>query len=394
MEKGDNNMRIIVAPDSFKGSLTAAEAAAGIELGVKRVFPQAETITIPLADGGEGTVSALVSATGGHIISKEVTGPLGERVRAQFGILGDGKTAVVEMASASGLPLVPPEKRNPLLTTTYGTGELIRAALNEGCRRIIIGIGGSATNDGGAGMAQALGIKLTDSNGKDISFGARGLSRLAHIDVSTLDTRFTEVEVLVACDVDNPLIGPKGAAAVYGPQKGADPQMIKDLDLILQRFAVIIHRDLRMDIMDIPGAGAAGGLGAGLLAFLKAKLVPGVQLILEAGNMEDILRKGANLVITGEGAINRQTVYGKTPIGVAKLAQKYDIPVIAIVGSMEPGAEIVYSQGIDAVMPITPGPISLAEAMERAEELMPAAAERAMRLLMVGLSLSQPTKQT
>ncbi|MGB3932729.1 MAG: glycerate kinase [bacterium] len=381
-------MRIIIAPDSFKGSLTAAEVAASIERGVKRVLPQAETIPVPLADGGEGTVDALVSATGGRLVTKEVTGPLGERVKVSYGLLGDGETAVIEMAAASGLPLVPLEKRNPMLTTTYGTGELILAALDEGCRRIIIGIGGSATNDGGAGMAQALGVKLLDEEGLDIPYGAAGLARLDRIDISSLDRRLAQVEVLVACDVDNPLTGPRGAARVYGPQKGADPQMVEELDQILERFAAIILRDLGKDVKDIPGAGAAGGLGAGLMAFLNGRLAPGVELVLAAVKLEERIQKGADLVITGEGAINEQTVYGKTPIGVAKLAKRYHLPVIAIAGSIEPGAEAVFGAGIDAVVAIPPGPMTLAEAMEGAGKLVADCAEGVMRLLLVGGKIS------
>ncbi len=380
-------MKIVIAPDSFKGSLTAAEAAARIEVGVRKIFPRAQTVQIPLADGGEGTVAALVSATKGSIKTRRVTGPLGEKVAAQFGLLGDGDTAIVEMAAASGLPLVPPDKRNPMRTTTYGTGELIRAALDEGCRRIIIGIGGSATNEGGAGMAQALGVNLMDKEGKAIGPGAEGLAQLSHIDISTLDPRISQVEVLVACDVDNPLTGPRGAAQIYGPQKGADSRMVAELDQILERFAFLLRRDLGLDVEDLPGAGAAGGLGAGLMAFLGAKLVPGVQLVLEAVKLEEILQKGADLVITGEGAINHQTIYGKTPIGVAKLARKYNVPVIAIVGSIEPGAEAVYSEGIDALMAITSGPMSLTKAMAKSAELITAASERAMRLLTVGAKL-------
>ena len=263
-------------------------------------------------------MDALVSATGGRLVTKEVTGPLGERVKASYGLLGDGETAVIEMAAASGLPLVPLEKRNPMLTTTYGT--LIPAALDEGCRRIIIGIGGSATNDGGAGIT-ILGVKLLDEEGLDIPYGAAGLARLDRIDISSLDRRLAQVEVLVACDVDNPLTGPRGAARVYGPQKGADPQMVEELDQILERFAAIILRDLGKDVKDIPGAGAAGGLGAGLMAFLNGRLAPGVELVLAAVKLEERIQKGADLVITGEGAINEQTVYGKIPIGVAKLAK-------------------------------------------------------------------------
>jgi len=385
--KGVRLVKIVIAPDSFKGSLTAEEAAKGIEAGVKRIYPRAQTIKIPLADGGEGTVAALVAATGGRIRMSKVTGPLGEPVEAPWGILGDGETAVVEMAAASGLPLVPPGRRNPLLTTTYGTGELIGAALAEGCRRIIVGIGGSATNDGGAGMAQALGVGFYNEEGKEIPPGAAGLAGLARIDISTLDPRISQVEVLVACDVDNPLTGPNGAARIYGPQKGAGPKMVEELDGILHRFASLLRRDLGQDVEDIPGAGAAGGLGAGLMAFTGARLVPGVQLVLEAVKLEEILEEGVDLVITGEGAINHQTIYGKTPVGVAKLAQKYKVPVIALVGCIEPGAEVVYDAGIDALKAIVPGPMSLEEAMARAAELISAAAERAMRFLAVGASL-------
>jgi len=381
-------MRIIIAPDSFKGSLTAAEVAESIARGIKRVLPEAETVTVPLADGGEGTVAALVSATGGRLVRKKVTGPLGDRVEAHFGLLGDGETAVIEMAAASGLPLVPPEKRNPMVTTTYGTGELIRAALEEGCRRIIIGIGGSATNDGGAGMAQALGVKLLDEQGQDIPYGAAGLAKLDRIDTSSLDRRLAGVEILVACDVDNPLTGPRGAARVYGPQKGADPQMVEELDEILERFAAILHRDVGVAVKDTPGAGAAGGLGAGLMAFLKGRLAPGVELVLAALKLEERLREGADLVITGEGAINGQTVFGKAPIGVAKLAKRYHIPVVAIAGSIEPGGEAVFAEGIDAVAAIPPGPLSLAEAMAGAGELVADCAERVMRLLLVGRKIA------
>jgi len=259
-------VKIVIAPDSFKGSLTALEAANAIEDGFRRVFPEAEIVKVPMADGGEGTVQSLVDATGGRIVKRIVTGPLGDKVEAQFGILGDGKTAVIEMASASGLPLIPPHKRNPMVTTTYGTGELIKAALDMDCRKFIIGIGGSATNDGGGGMAQALGVKLLDKDGNDIPFGGKGLLKLNRIDISTLDPRIAESEIVVACDVDNPLTGPRGAARVYSPQKGATPEMVEILEKALERFAEVVKRDLGKDVKNIPGAGAAGGLGAGLMA--------------------------------------------------------------------------------------------------------------------------------
>lgn len=379
-------MRVVIAPDSFKGSLTALEVADAVEKGLRRVIPDLEAIKVPMADGGEGTVQSLVDATGGRIIKRKVTGPLGEEVEAQFGILGDGVTAVIEMASASGLPLVPPEKRNPMITTTYGTGELIKAALDMGCRKFIIGIGGSATNDGGAGMAQALGVKLLDKDGKQIPFGGGGLLKLERIDISTLDPRIRESEIVVACDVDNPLTGPRGAARVYAPQKGATPEMVEILDEALKRFAEIIRRDLGKDVENVPGAGAAGGLGAGLMAFLNAELRSGVEIVIETVKLEEKM-KGADLVITGEGGIDSQTVFGKTPIGVAKTAKRFNLPVIAIAGGISDDASVLYRHGIDAMVSIIPRPMSLEEAMSRGAELVADAAERAARLLLLGMKL-------
>ncbi|WP_406677747.1 glycerate kinase [Moorella sp. ACPs] len=375
--------RIVIAPDSFKESLDAPAVAAAIAEGIKRVFPEAETVPVPMADGGEGLTTTLVAATGGRVITTTVTGPLGQPVHAAWGILGDGATAVVEMAQASGLPLVPREKRNPLFTTTYGTGELIRQALDAGCRRLIVGIGGSATNDGGAGMAQALGVKLLDARGRDIGPGAAGLEELERIDIQGLDPRVKEAEILVACDVDNPLCGPRGAAAVYGPQKGATPEMVPRLDAALARLADIIERDLGKDVRELPGAGAAGGLGAGLVAFLNASLRRGIELVMEAVDLDGILAKGADLVITGEGEINHQTAFGKVPAGVARVAGKYGIPVVALVGSIGEGASTVYNHGIKGFMSIVPRPVPLAYCLENAATLLADAAERLMRLLTV-----------
>lgn len=287
------------------------------------------------------------------------------------------------MAAASGLPLVPPEKRNPLLTTTYGTGELILAALENGCRKLIIGIGGSATNDGGAGMAQALGAQLLDANGKPIPFGGAALANLARIDVSTLDPRLAECEVLLASDVINPLCGAQGASAVYGPQKGATPEMVVQLDNALAHYADIIQRDLGVDVRDMPGAGAAGGLGAGLIAFLKAKMMPGIDIVIQATNLVAEL-KDADLVFTGEGRIDSQTARGKVPTGVAKKAKEFGLPVIALAGEIADDYQIVYQHGIDAVLGIAPGPISLSQSMAEAERLIADAAERAMRLFQCG----------
>ena len=375
-------MKIVVAPDSFKGSLTALEVADAIKEGIRRVMPEAEIDEVPMADGGEGTVQALVDATGGQMITEEVCDPLGNQIKANFGILGDGQTAVIEMAAASGLPLVPEGKRNPMFTTTYGTGELIRAALDRGCRKLIVGIGGSATVDGGAGMAQALGARLLDKDGNEVPRGGGGLEHLDRIDLSQLDPRIGEATTVVACDVDNPLVGPRGGPEVYGPQKGATPEMVKKLDKYLDRYADIIKRDLGADVKEAPGAGAAGGLGAGLMAFLNAELKLGIDIVIDASGLEQHL-KDADLVITGEGKIDRQTIYGKTPIGVAKIAKKYGIPVIGIGGGIGDDASVVYENGIDALMSITGYPMSLETAMERAHDLLVDAAERAMRFLIL-----------
>ncbi|MBV9616411.1 MAG: glycerate kinase, partial [Ktedonobacteraceae bacterium] len=275
-------MRVVIAPQSLKGSLTAAEAGRAIAYGVQSIYPDAEISIVPIADGGEGTVQALVDATGGTLVQHEVTGPLGEPVTASFGLLGNGQTAAIEMASCAGLPLVPPERRDPRITTTYGVGELIAAALEQSCTHLLIGIGGSATNDGGAGMAQALGAHLMTAEGNEIARGGAALSTLAHIDPSILDERLRACKVEVACDVTNPLCGPMGASAIYGPQKGATPQMVAELDAALAQYAHIIEQDLHRIVKDIPGAGAAGGLGAGLIAFLNAELRPGAQIVLEA----------------------------------------------------------------------------------------------------------------
>lgn len=371
---GGVKMRFVIAPDSFKSSASAKEVAQAIADGLKVAFPDGEYDLIPMADGGEGTVEALVAATGGKIVHATVTGPLGEPVESSFGILGDGETAVIEMAAAAGLNLVPPEKRNPLFTTTYGVGELIKAALNEGCRRLIIGIGGSATNDGGAGMAQALGAKLLDSNGNEIGFGGIELGKLARIDISGLDKRLKESEILVACDVTNPLTGPKGASAVYGPQKGATPEAVKILDENLHHYAEVIRRDLGVDVEHVPGAGAAGGLGAGLMAFCQAKLIRGVDLIVQAVKLDERVQT-ADLVITGEGKLDFQTGFGKVPYGVAKVAKRYSKPVIAIVGQLGEGSENCREWGIDACFAITNKPMSEQEAMKDTLTLLRRTAE-------------------
>lgn len=353
-------MKIVVAPDSFKGSLTAIEVSDAIEQGIREIFPEAEIVKIPMADGGDGTVQCLVNATGGEILREKVTDPLGDEVLASYGILGDKKTAVIEMAEASGLTLVPENKRNPLITTTYGTGQLIKAALDRGCRKMIIGIGGSATNDAGAGMVQALGAKLLDKDGEEIGFGGGELKKVLRIDTKYFDNRLSKTKVLIASDVSNPLCGPKGASRIYGPQKGATPEMTKELDESLAYFAEIIKRDLHKDIKDIPGAGAAGGLGASLIAFLNAELRPGIDIMIEIAKLEQAI-KDADLVVTGEGKIDSQTIYGKAPIGVARIAKKYNIPVIAVAAIISDDADIVHQYGINTLIKISEPPMSLTE---------------------------------
>jgi len=376
-------VKIVIAPDGFKGNLSALQVARAIDKGIKRVVPDALTTIKPMADGGEGTVQALVDATGGKLMTTEVTDPLGGHVPAHWGLLSDRVTGVIEMASASGLPLVPPDKHNPLLTTTYGTGELILAALESGCRKLIIGIGGSATNDGGAGMAQALGARLLDSTGAELPFGGAALANLERIDATNLDSRLADCEVLVACDVSNPLCGTQGASAVYGPQKGATPEMVTQLDAALAHYADVIQRDLGIKVKDVPGAGAAGGLGAGLIVFLKAKAMPGIDIVIQATNLVEHL-KDADLVFTGEGRLDSQTACGKVPTGVAKKAKEFGLPVIAIAGEILDDYHIVYEHGIDAVLSIAPGPISLSQSMAEAEKLTIDTAERAIRLFLCG----------
>ncbi|MCY8673609.1 glycerate kinase [Bacillus haynesii] len=355
-------MKIVIAPDSFKESMTSLEAARSIEKGFKAVLPDAEYVNIPVADGGEGTVQALVDATGGDIVHQTVTGPLGKPVKAAYGLLGDGKTAVIEMAEASGLHLVPPGQRNPLLTTTRGTGELILDAAEKGVSNIIIGLGGSATNDGGAGMAAALGVKFLNRDGEEIENGGGALAEIAKIDVSGLNPKLKHIQFEAACDVDNPLTGPRGASAVFGPQKGANSEMTALLDQNLKHYAAAVKAELGSEIDSIPGAGAAGGLGAGLCAFLKAELKSGVDIVLDTLSFSERI-KGADLVITGEGKIDGQTASGKTPAGVAKRARSENIPVIAFAGSLGEGCELVYDIGISALFSIVPGISSLENAL-------------------------------
>lgn len=372
-------MKVVVAPNSFKGSLDAVRVAAAMMRGILGVDPGVAVVEVPMADGGEGTVVAVTGATGGTIRAVQVTGPNGMPVEARYGILGDQRTAVMEMAAAAGLPLVPEHLRDPLVTTTFGVGEMIADAVRQGIRRVVIGIGGSATNDGGAGMAQALGARLLDSEGLPLRPGGAELLRLAHVSLDAMMPEVRELEITVACDVDNPLYGPRGAAAVYGPQKGATPEKVEILDRALRRFAEVVKRDLQMDVAPVPGAGAAGGLGAGLMVFLGATLRSGTQLVSDVVRLADKIQ-GASLVITGEGKMDRQTLMGKVPQGVAGISRRLGVPVVAIVGSYVGPLDEIHAAGIEAVFPALTGPASLREAMSLASENIEATTAQVFRL--------------
>ena len=374
-------MKVVIAPDSYKGCLSALEVAKAMERGVLSVFSSAEVRKIPIADGGEGTVAALVTATNGQFRQTEVTDPLGNKIIAQWGILGDRRTAVIEMAAASGLPLVPKEKRDPRFTTTFGTGELIQAALAEGLPKIIIGIGGSATNDGGTGMARALGVRFLNAAGQEVAAGGGSLAEICQIDTTGLDLRLKNTEIVVACDVDNPLCGTRGASAVFGPQKGATPEMVQQLDAGLAKYASCARQATGRDVAEKAGAGAAGGLGAGLMFFTPAQLKPGVEIVLDAVGFSDIVRD-ADFVITGEGRTDFQTAFGKAPVGVAKVAKTHGVPVFCISGGLGDGADDVLAQGIDAVMSICDRPLSLEECMAAGAQLIEPAAARLSRIIM------------
>ena len=379
-------MKIVVAPQGFKGSLDATEVAQSIARGARQVFPDAEIKVLPVADGGEGTVRALVQASGGHTVTTRVMGPLERPVNATWGVLGGDAIGVIEMAAASGLPLIRRDERNPSRTTSYGTGELIRHALDLGIRRLIVGIGGSATNDGGAGMATALGVRFLDDRGDPLPLGGGALSRLDRIDASGLDPRLQELQTEVACDVNNPLTGPTGASHVYGPQKGADARMAHELDRALDRFAWILERDIGVSVRDVPGAGAAGGLGAGLIAFLGAELKSGVEIVFDAIGLDGHL-KSADLVITGEGRIDRQDLYGKAPMAVAQHARALGVPSIAVAGSTGRDYHVVYEYGLDAVIGTVNRPMPLDRAVAEAPRLIAEAAMRACRLVRVGMGM-------
>lgn len=354
--------KVVIAPDSFKESLSALEVAEAIERGFRHIYPAACYVKLPMADGGEGTVDAMVAATGGEIINVQVSGPQGKATEAFYGLLGEGKTAVIEMAAASGLHLVARDERDPRVTSSYGTGELILAALQPGVTSIILGIGGSATNDGGAGMMQALGARLLDEHHQDLKPGGAALAQLAHIDLRQLDPRLHQVKITVACDVDNPLCGEQGASAVFGPQKGATKEMVQQLDRALHHYGTLLEQATGRPVLQIPGAGAAGGMGAALIGFLDAQLRPGIEIVIETLHLEEAVRD-ADLVITGEGRLDSQSVHGKTPIGVARVAKRHQLPVIAIAGSLARDYQVVHQHGIDAAFSVIDRIVTLPEAL-------------------------------
>ena len=376
-------LRIVIAPQAFKQSVPARAAAVAIRDGVLRAVPDAETTLIPVADGGDGTLAALIDTTGGRYFTREVTGPLGDPVAARWGVMGDGETAVIEMALASGLALIPDDRRDPLTATTYGTGQLMDAALDAGYTRIIVGLGGSATNDGGTGMASALGVRFLDESGEALPPGGAPLANLKSIDVSGLHRGIAGATIIGATDVTNPLCGQTGASAIFGPQKGATPEMVAELDGCLANLADVIASQLDIDVLHTPGAGAAGGLGAGLIAFANGELRSGIDMVCDALDFDDHVRD-ADLVITGEGRADRSTAFDKAPVGIARRSRAFGVPTLLLAGSLGDGYESLYAHGIDAILPIAEEPATLEDSMRRGVELLERAAERALRLYTLG----------
>ena len=381
-------MKIVIAPQGFKAGISGLEAAEAIARGVAAVDPDAETVLAPVADGGDGTLNALVDATGGQVFTSTITGPLGQPLEARWGVMGDGSTAVIEMALASGLALVPQRRRNPRVTTTAGTGEILKEAMDRGYTRVIVGLGGSATNDGGAGMATALGARFLDSEGRPLPPGGSALARLDRIETQGLHPALGQATIIAATDVTNPLCGPDGASAVFGPQKGANPEMVQELDAALANFARVVARDLHRDVSEQPGAGAAGGLGAGLMAFAGATLQSGIDMVCEVLQF-DALLQGADLVITGEGRADRSTIFNKAPAGVARHAQAHGVPTVLLAGSLGSGYEELYDHGLAAVVCIADRPMSFDVSLSRSAELLESAAERTLRLILAGSGMAR-----
>ncbi|WP_428772670.1 glycerate kinase [Vibrio sp.] len=380
-------MKIVIAPDSFKETLAASEVALAIETGFRQVFPDWQYIRCPMADGGEGSLASLIAATNGRKVNLEVIGPLGSTIASHYGISGDGATAYIEMAAASGIELIAPSQRNPLLTTSYGTGQLILHALEQGIRRMIICIGGSANNDGGVGMMQALGVSFRDRQGAELAFGGQSLAQLASIDISAIDSRLSQCEIEVACDVSNPLTGPEGASAVYGPQKGASAEMVAALDGALANYARVISQDLNLQVSGLPGAGAAGGMGAAFYAFTNATFRAGIEIITEALELEPLIA-ASDLVITGEGQLDSQSVNGKVPVGVARLAARYHKPVIALAGALGDDIEPAYQAGIDAAFASVYKITTLDEVITSASENVTRTARNVAATLKIGRTIN------
>ena len=380
-------MKMLLASDSYKGSLTTMQVAEQIKKGVRKVFPEAEFMCVPVADGGEGTVETMVTHLGGEYRTVKVTAPDGSKIDARYGILKNG-IAVIEMAAASGLPILPKEKRNVMTATTYGTGEMIKAALAEECEQIYIGVGGSATNDGGVGMAQALGYSFLDRNGKEVGFGGGELEKIEKIDSSGADPRLKKKKIVVMSDVVNPLCGKSGAAAIYGPQKGASPKQVEELDRGLKHLANLIREQMGINLEELPGAGAAGGLGAGLVAFAGAEIRSGIKTVLELANFREKL-DWADLVITGEGKIDSQSVLGKVISGISQMAKEKNIPVIAVSGAIEYGAEVIYDKGVSTMEAAVCKTMQLDEAVRNADTLVENAVERVMRAVRIGQKISE-----
>ena len=376
-------IRIVIAPQAFKQSVAARAAAVAIQRGVLQAVGDAETVLIPVADGGDGTLAALIDTTAGQYFTTPVTGPVGDDITAQWGVMGDGQTAVIEMALASGLALIPDHRRDPRTATTYGTGQLIAAALDAGYTRIIVGLGGSATNDGGTGMASALGVRFLDANGNELPPGGAALSNLASIDTSDANPALAAATLIGATDVTNPLCGDTGASAIFGPQKGATPAMVAELDACLSNLARVIASDLGIDVLDTPGSGAAGGLGAGLIAFANCELRSGIDMVCDALDF-DRHAANADLVITGEGRADRSTAFDKAPVGIARRSKALGVPTLLLAGSLGPGYDALYQHGIDAIIPIAEEPASLESSLQNGAELLERAAERAIRLYHLG----------
>ncbi len=376
-------MKIIIAPQGFKGGISGLEAARAIARGVLAAAPEAKTVLLPVADGGDGTLHALVDATGGEIFTSTVTGPINQQVEAQWGVMGDGRTAVIEMARASGLAMVPPRRRNPRVTSTLGTGQILKEAAEKGFNRVIVGLGGSATNDAGAGMATALGARFLDSRGNALPPGGAALVSLDRLDTSGLLPRLTDMEIIAATDVTNPLCGPTGASAIFGPQKGASKDVVAELDAALLNFAQVVKRDIGYDVLDIPGGGAAGGLGAGLIAFAGAKIQSGIDMVCKALDFDRHLA-GADLVITGEGRADRSTVFDKAPVGVARHAKAQSVPTVLLAGSLGEGHEELYQHGVASILCISDGAMTFQQALSRTGTMLEGTAERAVRLFLLG----------